>query len=178
MYTYIVKTLSVSIILRISNRIYKKNTNKTCSLQTQSKASTISSGARAAAQTLNVPIERLEAQIHPVSNNKSPSNINNNSSTEKLHHRDHDEIKQIEYNGNKSVSPINYHHQQQQQSNGNHNGNVHHKTSNASYHHQQQEEVLVHGYDQDDEQQSLMAPSPSVLKYSLLQFAMQHFRNE
>ncbi|XP_052871852.1 unconventional myosin-XV [Anopheles cruzii] len=49
--------------------------------QTQSKGSTISSGVRAAAATLNVPLERLET-----SNINSPSSPNQSSPTEKGHH--------------------------------------------------------------------------------------------
>ncbi|KAJ6633193.1 hypothetical protein Bhyg_15490 [Pseudolycoriella hygida] len=105
----------------------------------QSKASTLSSGARAAAQTLNVPIERLEAQVHMTQNNKIPAINEKHVHT----HRDRDRIDShdddhIEYNGN------------------------------------QQDEIVMHN--QDDEHQ--MDNSPSVMKYSLLQFAMQHFRNE
>ncbi|XP_053672454.1 unconventional myosin-XV [Anopheles nili] len=52
--------------------------------QTQSKGSTISSGVRAAAATLNVPLERLET-----SNVNSPGSPNQISPTEKGHHHLH-----------------------------------------------------------------------------------------
>uniref|UniRef100_A0A182QI00 Myosin motor domain-containing protein n=1 Tax=Anopheles farauti TaxID=69004 RepID=A0A182QI00_9DIPT len=52
--------------------------------ETQSKGSTISSGVRAAAATLNVPLERLET-----SNVNSPGSPNQMSPTEKGHHLHH-----------------------------------------------------------------------------------------
>ncbi|XP_061508752.1 unconventional myosin-XV isoform X2 [Anopheles gambiae] len=52
--------------------------------QTQSKGSTISSGVRAAAATLNVPLERLET-----SNVNSPGSPNQMSPTDKGHHLHH-----------------------------------------------------------------------------------------
>uniref|UniRef100_A0A4Y0BKW9 MyTH4 domain-containing protein n=1 Tax=Anopheles funestus TaxID=62324 RepID=A0A4Y0BKW9_ANOFN len=52
--------------------------------ETQSKGSTISSGVRAAAATLNVPLERLET-----SNVNSPGSPNQISPTEKGHHLHH-----------------------------------------------------------------------------------------
>lgn len=83
-------------------------------------------------------------------------------------HRDRDRIDShdddhIEYNG-KSTSP-NY--QQHQQTN-------HHKNSINNGHYSQQDDIVMHNQDDDHPMDS----SPSVMKYSLLQFAMQHFRNE
>lgn len=143
--------------------------------QIQSKASTLSSGARAAAQTLNVPIERLEAQVHMTQNNKIQA-IN-----DKHNHRDRDRIDShddehiVEYNGKSSSPNNNYqqHHHQQQQQTTHHASN--HKNSINNGHYSQQDDMVMHS--QDDEH-PLDNNSPSVMKYSLLQFAMQHFRNE
>lgn len=89
-------------------------------------------------------------------------------------HRDRDRIdshddEHIEYNG-KSTSPSNNYQQHQQISH--HASN--HKNSINNGHYSQQDDIVMHN--QDDEHQ--MDSSPSVMKYSLLQFAMQHFRNE
>uniref|UniRef100_A0A182IQZ5 Myosin motor domain-containing protein n=1 Tax=Anopheles atroparvus TaxID=41427 RepID=A0A182IQZ5_ANOAO len=69
--------------------------------QTQSKGSTISSGVRAAAATLNVPLERLET-----SNINSPGSPNQNSPTEKGHMHHH-----LGHGG--PHHPLHHHHQQQ-----------------------------------------------------------------
>uniref|UniRef100_A0A182NQ59 MyTH4 domain-containing protein n=1 Tax=Anopheles dirus TaxID=7168 RepID=A0A182NQ59_9DIPT len=58
--------------------------SRTLASKTQSKGSTISSGVRAAAATLNVPLERLET-----SNVNSPGSPNQISPTEKGHHLHH-----------------------------------------------------------------------------------------
>ncbi|XP_050093030.1 unconventional myosin-XV [Anopheles aquasalis] len=70
--------------------------------QTQSKGSTISSGVRAAAATLNVPLERLET-----SNLNSPGSPNQASPTDKSHHlhNHHHHLQQ----------QLGHHHLQQQQ---------------------------------------------------------------
>lgn len=138
--------------------------------QIQSKASTLSSGARAAAQTLNVPLERLEAQVHATQSNKIQA-INEKH----IHNRERDRVDSqdddhhIEYNG-KSTSPNNNY--QQHQQNNHHVSN--HKNSINNGHYSQQDDIVIHS--QDDEHP--IDSSPSVMKYSLLQFAMQHFRNE
>lgn len=62
------------------------------------------------------------------------------------------------------------HHMSKRASGG---GGVHH---GGELHH---DEIMMHH--QDDEDGSTIAPNgngPSSMKYSLLQFAMQHFRNE
>lgn len=152
-------------------------------MQAQSKASTLSSGARAAAQTLNVPIERLEAQIHSTTKASSPSSPSHGEK-HMQHHSHHEEtlISHIEQNG-KSNSP-NHQYQQQlshqsSQSGGGIHGNGNHQyNSNGTHHHKA---LLNNGNKDDqldtDEQMSSLNTTPTA-KYSLLQFAMQHFRNE
>lgn len=150
-------------------------------LQIQSKASTLSSGARAAAQTLNVPIERLEAQVHMTQNNKiqaiNDKHIHNHRDRDRIdsHDDDHIEYNQHHQNG-KSTSPNhnNYLQQQQQHQQGNHHAN-NHKNSINNGHYSQQDDIVMHNQDDDH---PMMDSSPSVMKYSLLQFAIQHFRNE
>lgn len=96
-------------------------------------------------------------------------------------HRDRDRIdshddEHIEYNG-KSTSP-NHNYQQQQQQHHHQQVISHHasnhKNSINNGHYSQQDDMVMHN--QDDEHP--MMDTPSVMKYSLLQFAMQHFRNE
>jgi myosin XV len=130
------------------------------SLQTQSKASTISSGARAAAATLNVPIERLEAQIHQHSNSHSPN-------SDKPHMNGHDENNIIlEHNIREtSVSPSNFQNLHHPINSGLNNSGQH-KNSTSS-----QQEIIV----REDESSPTQT---SLTKHSLLQFAIQHFRNE
>lgn len=87
-------------------------------------------------------------------------------------HRERDRIDShdddhIEYNG-KSSSPNNNYQQHQQV---NHHASSHKNSINGHYN--QQDDIM---HNQDDEHP--MDSSPSVMKYSLLQFAMQHFRNE
>lgn len=68
---------------------------------------------------------------------------------------------------------------QQHSSNSNNTITHHHnshKNSTVSNHHHQDDIVLAS--QMDDEHSTLTVTSPSVMKYSLLQFAMQHFRNE
>lgn len=180
----------------------------------QSKASTISSGARAAAQTLNVPIERLEAQVHSSSSGK-PSPTNQNQ-IEKSHRHHNDEIipDRIEHNGKSHAQPHAYqqehlsktqqHHGglsgfwhsngiqmdpngNQMESNGtqidNTNGTqmdsngvqmMHRIMSNSRSH----PVASGHHQDENEENASSLTASPPNMKYSLLQFAMQHFRDE
>lgn len=148
----------------------------------------MSSGARAAAQTLNVPIERLEAQIHSTQTKaSSPSSPNHHQHLDKalLQQQQHEDaiISHIEQNG-KSGSPSHQYGQQQaysQQSslqynnhnngNSNGNGNIHH------HHHKSNGNSNKDDSNDTDEQMSSLNTSPTA-KYSLLQFAMQHFRNE
>jgi hypothetical protein len=150
---------------RNSRKIYKSKRNLSpifphYYLQTQSKASTISSGARAAAATLNVPIERLEAQIHQHTNSHSPIN-------EKQHMNGHDENNlSLEHNiRESSASPSNFQNLHHPVNSGLNNSSRH-KTSTVS-----QQEIIV----REDESSPTQT---SLTKHSLLQFAIQHFRNE
>lgn len=186
----------------------------------QSKASTISSGARAAAQTLNVPIERLEAQVHSSSSGKpSPTNPNQ---IEKSHRHHNDEIipDRIEHNGKSHGQSHAY--QQEHLSKTQHHGGLagfwnsngiqmdpngnqmelngiqmdpngiqmdntngtqmdpngvqmmHRIMSNSRSH----PVASGHHQDENEEHASSLTASPANMKYSLLQFAMQHFRDE
>lgn len=172
----------------------------------QSKASTISSGARAAAQTLNVPIERLEAQVHSSSSGKpSPTNP---IQIEKSHRHHNDEIipDRLETHNGKShgqshayqqehLSKSSPHHGGQSpginhHKNGFVNGTSHHKGNqlaesphhmdrqNESMHHLDRLTDPSHHQDENEEHVSSLTVSPANMKYSLLQFAMQHFRDE
>lgn len=180
--------------------------------QVQSKASTISSGARAAAQTLNVPIERLEAQVHSSSSGKpSPTNPNQ---IEKSHRHHNDEIipDRIEHNGKSHVQSHAYQQEHlsktqhhgglagfwhsngiQMESNGiqmdpngiqidtngtqmdPNSGQMMHRIMSSSRSHPV---ASGHHQDENEEHASSLTASPANMKYSLLQFAMQHFRDE
>ncbi|XP_060661675.1 LOW QUALITY PROTEIN: unconventional myosin-XV [Drosophila nasuta] len=174
--------------------------------KSQSKASTLSSGARAAAQTLNVPLERLESrqaqqQQQQQRNEHSHSNGNDAAIEQQLLQQ------QVE---------LHHHQQQQQQHQQQQQQQQHHQLEDAaeeqlleqqrymkqqSYLHsarksnagqqpnsltngqlsQQQQQQQHHDLDgsnymQDDAGNG--GTPPSVTKYSLLQFAMQHFRND
>lgn len=172
-----------------------------------SKSSTISSGARAAAQTLNVPIERLESRQ---SNHRESSQ---DCDFVESHHRN-----------NKSDAvdnqTINFQQQQvqqqlQQKVQSYHNGQLSEEVENSIHpfnnrtinetllvledhgehleHHQfnkQQSYLHSRKISVDQLQQNCIIEAnfinedshtetpPSVTKYSLLQFAMQHFRND
>lgn len=147
----------------------------------QSKASTISSGARAAAQTLNVPIERLEAQVHssgkPSPTSPVPSHINN----EKLQRYHNDEIipNHLDYNG-KSQQHV-YLHQQQEIAMKNHHLNNVAVPKNGFMNGNGivgADIDTIMQQDDMEENSSTLAPSPANAKYTLLQFALQHFRDE
>ncbi|XP_055854931.1 unconventional myosin-XV isoform X2 [Episyrphus balteatus] len=175
--------------------------------QAQSKSSTISSGARAAAQTLNVPIERLESRQ---SNHRESSQ---GRDVVEAHHRS----SRQDVVDNQIINHQSYQAQQQQlqtihngqlnEESGNtgHTSNLgllnethlvlenhveqaerhqfikqqsylHSRKSSASQMHQQQQQyTLEANYITED---SHPETAPSVTKYSLLQFAMQHFRND
>lgn len=146
----------------------------------QSKASTISSGARAAAQTLNVPIERLEAQVHSGSKTGGSPLINHNEKSLR-HHVEEINTNHAEHNG-KGVT-----HSYQQQDIQKHHHHVHQQTHNTNVYHKnslnngtsanQELDAILH-QDDHDEQMSSLPSSPANTKYSLLQFAMQYFREE
>lgn len=107
---------------------------------------------------------------------------------DKHNHRDRDRIDShddehiVEYNG-KSISPNNNYHQQQQQQQqlqSSHHATSSHKNSiNNGHYNSQQDDIVMHH--QDDEHPHPhphpMEGSPTG-KLTLLQFAIQHFRNE
>lgn len=146
-------------------------------LQVQSKASTLSSGARAAARELNVPLERMETSGHALAsptNSHSPQqnestlhsmhnshhhSMHNNSN----HHTTNGHDQEYTEGGRKSSSPLNGHH--------------HHHHHKSSINHQ---DVMMSSTSPQhmDESMPPVVNGQSVTKYSLLQFAMQHFRNE
>lgn len=149
------------------------------------KSSSLSSGARAAAQTLNVPLEQLEANIqqqhqHTNGNVTMTNNLNNGN----LNHNE----RSHQTNGN-----VSHHHQQQQHQQHHHleerhhlnmierneaespyNGYppqyVHRKNSSGNL-----ESSMNNSYQED---YNHLPPAQGVAKHSLLHFAMQHFRNE
>ncbi|XP_017085596.1 myosin-G heavy chain isoform X2 [Drosophila eugracilis] len=188
--------------------------------ESQSKASTLSSGARAAAQTLNVPLERLESrQAHAQRNEHGVdggSRQNEQVQQADLHHhlqQQHHQQQQLEDALEEQHLSSDHHQQQQQQQQqqqlGQQQGQQQRFLKQQSYLHSarksnagqqpssltngqvhQQEQIL-----QQQQQQSQSLPHhdldanylqdesnggtpPSVTKYSLLQFAMQHFRND
>ncbi|XP_053952311.1 unconventional myosin-XV isoform X1 [Anastrepha ludens] len=187
--------------------------------KSQSKASTLSSGARAAAQTLNVPIERLESRQ---SNHREHGNaVNNHNSaaamTSSSGHEAHMEKPVALQHGRQSGDTeadvhqdVNHLLESEADSmlpnTGNHmelQMERHQYTKQTSYLHstrktsssqqqvqQQQQHQQIHGHNHvsmphhldanymTEELNGSSGTSPSVTKYSLLQFAMQHFRND
>uniref|UniRef100_W4VR33 Putative myosin class ii heavy chain n=1 Tax=Corethrella appendiculata TaxID=1370023 RepID=W4VR33_9DIPT len=148
--------------------------------QTQSKGSSISSGVRAAAQTLNVPIERLETTPIHSPNQLSPIDKNH-------HHHSHDlDSLRIDRNID-SASPPNHHYNSHHQIN-NANGNYsthHHKNSIISNgggerHHMENGHLSSSSSPRQNGNlvENSSPTQTSVTKHSLLQFAMQHFRND
>lgn len=118
--------------------------------QTQSKNSTISSGVRAAAATLNVPIEKLES----TASSPQPNIIHHNEKNHVVNNNNLNDDHMLEKNDLSLSSQQNgYTH--------------HHKTS---FTHQQESMVI--------RQDETSPTQTSITKHSLLQFAMQHFRNE
>ncbi|XP_016951816.1 myosin-G heavy chain isoform X2 [Drosophila biarmipes] len=183
--------------------------------ESQSKASTLSSGARAAAQTLNVPLERLESrQAH---NQRNEHGVEGGGSRQNeqvqqadlhhhlQHHQTQQQQQQQQLEDALEEQQMAAEHQQQQQQQGQQQrflkqqsylhsarksnaGQQPASLTNGQGH--QQEQIL-----QQQQQQSQSLPHhdldanymqdegnggtpPSVTKYSLLQFAMQHFRND
>lgn len=141
----------------------------------QSKASTISSGARAAAQTLNVPIERLEAQVHS-SGKPSPTSPVPNHGSEKPYRHHSDEIipSHLEHNGKAHQQHV---YQQQEAAMKLHHGGVA-SPKNGFMNGNGADIDAIMLQDELDENQSSLTPSPANAKYTLLQFALQHFRDE
>ncbi|XP_032597162.1 unconventional myosin-XV isoform X2 [Drosophila grimshawi] len=173
--------------------------------KSQSKASTLSSGARAAAQTLNVPLDRLEPRQaqhaqqqqrneHAHSNGGGDATIEQHHLQQQqveLHHQQQQQqqledgadeeqlveqqryIKQQSYLHSNAARKSNAGQQQQQQQQPNSLTNGHQQQQQQ----QQQQHDLDGNYMLQDELNGNGTP-PSVTKYSLLQFAMQHFRND
>ncbi|XP_032597161.1 myosin-G heavy chain isoform X1 [Drosophila grimshawi] len=173
--------------------------------ESQSKASTLSSGARAAAQTLNVPLDRLEPRQaqhaqqqqrneHAHSNGGGDATIEQHHLQQQqveLHHQQQQQqqledgadeeqlveqqryIKQQSYLHSNAARKSNAGQQQQQQQQPNSLTNGHQQQQQQ----QQQQHDLDGNYMLQDELNGNGTP-PSVTKYSLLQFAMQHFRND
>lgn len=129
-------------------------------LQSQSKASTISSGVRAAAATLNVPIERLESnpaspQQNGIMHNEKNHVVNNNNLNDD--HMIIDKSPEI---------PI-----QSQNGYTNHHAMPQHQPQRKNSF-TQADSLLIARQEESSPTQT------SVTRHSLLQFAMQHFRNE
>ncbi|XP_052850259.1 LOW QUALITY PROTEIN: unconventional myosin-XV [Drosophila gunungcola] len=194
--------------------------------KSQSKASTLSSGARAAAQTLNVPLERLESRQAHAQRNEHGVDGGGSRQNESLqqadlhhhlqHHSQQQQQQQFEDALEEQQMAADHQQQQQQgqiqgqiQGQGQGQGQQQRFLKQQSYLHSarksnagqqpssltngqvhQQEQIL-----QQQQQQSQSLPHhdldanylaeeanggtpPSVTKYSLLQFAMQHFRND
>ncbi|KMZ09170.1 uncharacterized protein Dsimw501_GD16995 [Drosophila simulans] len=191
--------------------------------KSQSKASTLSSGARAAAQTLNVPLERLESrQAHAQRNEHGVdggSRQNEQLQQSELHHHLQQQQQQQQHHQQQQQQQqledaLEEHqmaadHQQQQQQLGQQqgqqqrflkqqsylhsarksnagqqpssltNGQVHHQEQMLQQQQQQSQSLPHHDLDANYLQdESNGGTPPSVTKYSLLQFAMQHFRND
>lgn len=111
-------------------------------LQTQSKQSTgVSTGAKAAAATLNVSMEKLEVNNHSMH-----------------HHNGVDESESRNITNGKREETVMYHQNNfgQQKSSG--------------MHHQQESNM--------NRQEESSPTQTSIVKHSLLQFALQHFRFE
>lgn len=112
--------------------------------QTQSKNAPVSSGAKAAAATLNASVDKMDS----------------NGATE-MHNGNNSDMKNGMTNGKRmdEILPESLSYQQ--------NGFAQQRSSNA---HQQQHNI--------DRQEESSPTQTSIVKYSLLQFAMQHFHTE
>lgn len=143
---------------------------------------------------MNVPIERLEAQVHgsAVKSPGSPTVNNNHHETRHRHHSTADEIipSHLEQNGKHTSQPHSYVSQESSHSKSHHSpaqSPQQHSMSPQHGHHKNGMSIengqIIHSDEQDDQQQfsalSAMQPTPIAnAKYTLLQFAMQHFRDE
>ncbi|XP_020804953.1 myosin-G heavy chain isoform X2 [Drosophila serrata] len=181
--------------------------------ESQSKASTLSSGARAAAQTLNVPLERLESRQAHAQRTEHTQNESQQQQQSELHHHlqhQHQQQQQLEDALEEQQQQQHLsadHHQQQQQQSGQRymkqqsylhsarksnagqqqpasltNGQAHQQEQlQLQLQQQQQQSQSLPHHDLDAnylQEESNVGTPPSVTKYSLLQFAMQHFRND
>lgn len=114
----------------------------------QSKPTSVSSGVKAAAATLNVPIEKFETS----NGISSPTEQQQQHQQQLMNKRNETHITEHAFNQNgyasrKSSTPL--------QEQINNNNNMHHQDDSSSPINQ-----------------------TSIVKHSLLQFALQHFRNE
>ncbi|XP_036676948.2 unconventional myosin-XV isoform X5 [Drosophila suzukii] len=182
--------------------------------KSQSKASTLSSGARAAAQTLNVPLERLESRQAHAQRNEHGMEVGGSRQNEQVqqadlhHHLQHHQTQQQQQQQQQLEDALEEQqmaaeHQQQQQgqqqrflkqqsylhsarkSNAGQqpssltNGQVHQQEQILQQQQQQSQSLPHHDLDANYMQdEGNGGTPPSVTKYSLLQFAMQHFRND
>lgn len=160
------------------------------SIPFQVKSSSLSSGARAAAQTLNVPLEQLEA------NNQHQHQHTNGTMTNANHHNDSRPQTNGHVSHHHSQQQQQHHHQQQQiQHHHSHSQSIeerHHHSNNMiernetdspyngyppQYVHRKNSSGNIEPQYQEDYNNHL-PPQQGVAKHSLLHFAMQHFRNE
>ncbi|KAI8125546.1 Unconventional myosin-XV [Lucilia cuprina] len=139
--------------------------------KTQSKASTLSSGVRAAAQTLNVPIERLESrqsnhreqinsnqhsvitQQHNMRNTSSPL-MSGSYEEQHLHHQQQQQqLQQQQTHHNLQQQQQQSHHHQREQLREPHSRNMHHGISDSIDHHTQITQASHHynGHGDEDE---------------------------
>nr|XP_036676949.1 uncharacterized protein LOC108021791 isoform X2 [Drosophila suzukii] len=181
--------------------------------ESQSKASTLSSGARAAAQTLNVPLERLESRQAHAQRNEHGMEVGGSRQNEQVqqadlhhhlqHHQTQQQQQQQQLEDALEEQQMAAEHQQQQQgqqqrflkqqsylhsarkSNAGQqpssltNGQVHQQEQILQQQQQQSQSLPHHDLDANYMQdEGNGGTPPSVTKYSLLQFAMQHFRND
>ncbi|XP_037809437.1 unconventional myosin-XV [Lucilia sericata] len=140
--------------------------------KTQSKASTLSSGVRAAAQTLNVPIERLESrqsnhreqinnnqhsvitQQHNMRNTSSPL-MSDSYEEQHLHHQQQQQqqLQQQQTHHHLQQQQQQSHHHQREQLREPHSRNMHHGISDSIDHHTQITQASHHynGHGDEDE---------------------------
>ncbi|BFF99984.1 myosin-G heavy chain [Drosophila madeirensis] len=176
--------------------------------ESQSKASTLSSGARAAAQILNVPLERMETrQAHAQRNEHG--NLNGNEGEKQQQHQQHQQSElhhilqqqhledafeeqqlaaeqhqqgQQQQQHQRFMKQQSYLHSTRkpnvgQQSSSLTNGQSHQSPDQLLQ--QQQQSMTHHDLEANYMTEETNGGTPlSVTKYSLLQFAMQHFRND
>ncbi|XP_055630321.1 unconventional myosin-XV [Toxorhynchites rutilus septentrionalis] len=136
--------------------------------QTQSKGPTISSGVRAAAAILNVPLERLEIP------NNSPNSPNQLSPVEKSQRSSQIDFETLQLDNNIHLQ------QHQQQDNPSSSPNKHNNYGHYQHH---KKNISPNGsnyaHETDIIQPEESSPTQtSLTKHSLLQFATQHFRND
>ncbi|XP_067635341.1 unconventional myosin-XV [Eurosta solidaginis] len=210
-----VRAASIQAMITIFVQEYHKS---------QSKASTLSSGARAAAQILNVPIERLESrqsnhrehailvngqngaatitsprvhEAHMTEKTIASKQERQSTDTEAdvhqdVHHTTDSDADSMSPNTSNHMDIQSERHQYSKQTSYLHSGRKTSSTAQQIPHQLQQLQQnqqmhshnhasMTHHLDANyltEEPSSSNGPSPSITKYSLLQFAMQHFRND